>query len=107
MHNDYLLKYKIGFGALGFLTLIGLIMLLAQSGAVRHDNKIYKQANEIATKLNRYTDTNGKAPGRLEYIGVDDIPEDITYTKLATDKYKFCVNYERKSSNISTSYRLY
>lgn len=95
--NSRLFKYEIGLAVIGVFTFVMLVVVLIQAGAARHDNDLYKAADKIATKLNDYNDRHDKVPAVLETAGIDDVPEDISYTKLSKSRYKFCMTYKNDS----------
>lgn len=96
--NHRLFKYQIGLAAIGVFTFVMVIVVLVQAGGARHDNNLYKAADKIATKLNDYNNRHDKVPVLLETAGVEDVPEDINYTKLSNTKYKFCMTYKKDSA---------
>jgi len=98
-----LTKYKIGLGIVGLFTVVITIWALAQAGATKQDNNTYSTANNIASKLNTYTDTNDTAPYSLTYIGVYNPPSTISYTRLSNSSYRFCIDYKTTSSDFSAS----
>jgi hypothetical protein len=104
MRNSPLFKYKIGLGAVGLFVFVLLIMVLVQGGSVKHDNEIYKKADKISTKLNDYTDSKNKVPVSLDQVGVSDVPEDISYTRLSSTRYKFCMTYKKTGNNYGADY---
>ena len=102
MHQS-LTKYKIGLGIVGLFTVAITIWALAQAGATKQDNNTYNAANNIANKLNAYTDANDTAPYSLTYTGVYNPPSAISYTRLSSSSYRFCMDYKTASSDFSAS----
>lgn len=92
-----LIRYKIGIGALGVLTLVLLIVVLAQAGATRKDADTYDAANKVVTKLNNYIDSKQKLPATLESAGITDVPSTVSYHKSSEKTYEFCVTYSAAS----------
>lgn len=96
-------KYKIGLAVVGLFTVAITIWALAQAGATKQDNNTYNTANNIANKLNSYTESNDTAPYSLSYAGVNNPPSTITYTRLSDSSYRFCIYYKTASSNFDAS----
>jgi hypothetical protein len=94
-------KYYLGLGVLAVFTVVLVIVLLAMAGGSRQDAQTYKKANQIADKLNSYTGKNYKAPNSLDAVGVKDVPDTITYTRLSSTSYKFCATYKASQSSAS------
>lgn len=102
---DNLFKYKAGLGVVGLFTFVLLLILLAQSGATRHDKNAYKHADKVANQLNDYTDTHDTVPSSLSDIGAQDVP-DISYTKLSSQRYQFCITYKKSGNNYNASQKI-
>lgn len=96
-------KYYIGLIVVGAFVLIMLVVVLLQGASARQDNQLYRQANKVADKLNSYVDKNSKVPESLADAEITDVPGGITYTKKATDMYKFCVTYKSASKGFDMS----
>jgi type II secretory pathway pseudopilin PulG len=103
MMQDRLAKYKIGLAVIGLFTLVILIMVLAQAGAAKQDKETYDKANKVANKLNSYIDDKQRIPASLNVTGVKDIPDTITYKRISTTKYRFCVTYKADSSGFNAT----
>lgn len=98
-----LTAYKIGLGIIGLFTLLLMVVVVWQAGDYKHDNKLNQQASGIADTLNSYIDNNQSVPSNLAQAGVNDPPSGITYTKLSSDSYKFCVDYRSSANGFSSS----
>lgn len=96
-------SYRLGFGILWLFSLVVLIVVLTQAGAVRHDNQLYRRADTISTKLNDYTDGYHKVPASLAAARITNVPSAITYRKLSAKSYRFCVNYRSASSDYNST----
>jgi hypothetical protein len=48
--------------------------------------------------LNSYVETSQTIPGSLRQAGVKSVPKTISYQKLSSSSYKFCVTYKGTSS---------
>lgn len=95
-------KYKIGLAVIAVFV-FGLVVYVAiQASAAKEDNQTYKKATKIADKLNTYTLTKS-APSSLSAIGITDVPDTISYTRLSSTRYKFCVTYKSDSSGFDAS----
>jgi hypothetical protein len=95
-------KYYIGLGVLGLLTLGLLIYVIIAGGLSRQDTITFKSANQVANKLNNYIEAKQKIPSDLSEAGVTDVPDTISYTKLSSSSYKFCMTF-RSASGESVS----
>ena len=93
-----LTKYKIGLGVIGLFVVGLLIYLLAQAGATKHDISTYKAASNSADKLTSYINDKGTIPVSLAAAGIKNVPRAVSYTKLSTEKFRFCVAYKTTSS---------
>ena len=102
MHTS-LTKYKIGLGVIGLFTVIITIWAVAQASATKQDNNTYNTANNIADKLNTYTDMNNFAPYSLTSIGINNLPSSITYYRLSDSSYRFCIDYKTSATDFSVS----
>lgn len=91
-------KYRIAVIVLCVLSLGFFLYVAAQGVSAKQDVETLKSAQDAATKLNSYTGKNGTVPQSLEQAGVKDNPSTITYQKLSSSQYKFCVTYKSKSS---------
>jgi len=93
-----LLKYRIGLGVIGFLTLIVCAVVLDLAGAHKQDAKTQAAANKIADQLNNYVDDRQKVPPTLAAAGIKNVPSTISYIKQSSDIYDFCVTYKGSSN---------
>jgi hypothetical protein len=91
-------KYYLGVLALSVLSLALFIYVAAQGISTKQDTKTLAAAQSSADKLNSYIDANGTIPASLEQAGVKNRPDTITYQKIGTTQYKFCVQYKGSSS---------
>jgi type II secretory pathway pseudopilin PulG len=100
-----LTQYRIGLGVIGLFTLVVLILVVAQASATRKDQQTENAANSIATKLNDYTDASstGVAPASLSQVGINSIPDTISYERITSYTYYFCAKYQEASTDFSTS----
>jgi len=96
---DPLFLYKVGLAVIGLFTLVILLFVLVGAGAVKQDAKTEKAANKIATKLDTYITINSKIPDSLAVAGVHEDTSHITYTKLSSTSYKFCITYKQASDS--------
>lgn len=102
--ENTLKKYKLGFLAIGLITLGLFVWLVVQASATKSDAKTLKAAQTAADKLNSYSQG---VPDSLAAAGVKDVPSSIKYTKLSSTKYKFCVTYKTTSSDFDASNTLF
>lgn len=93
--------YQLGLAVVGFFTLVLVIMLLTQASGVKKDSVTYQKAQEVADKLNTYTQDHNSVPASLEALKVQDMPDTISYTRINNGSYKFCAAYSSTSSNFS------
>ena len=101
--QNALLKYKIGLAVI-MICVIGLAGWLGvQSNATKADSQTQKTATEVAEQLNDYVSQKQKIPDALIEAGVTDAPGEITYKKLSSERYEFCVNYRTASSGYSVT----
>jgi hypothetical protein len=96
-------KYIVGLLVIGTFTFVLLIIMLVQAGGVRQDTKSYKAATKIADKLNDYTLDHNTVPTSLSSIGEKDVPDTISYERLSSTHFKFCVTYKSDSTNFSAT----
>lgn len=96
--QNKLTKYKIGFGVLGIFTLVLAIMVLTQGAATKQDTETYNRAQKIADKLQDYTSNKAIIPSSLKVAGVTGSTDNITYTKINSESYKFCITYKTNTS---------
>jgi hypothetical protein len=96
--NKSLLKYKIAFLVLLLLTVGIAGLVLIEASTTKHDTNTNDTANNIATQLNSYVETSQTIPGSLRQAGVKSVPKTISYQKLSSSSYKFCVTYKGTSS---------
>lgn len=94
--------YQIGLAVIGFFTLILVIMLLTQASSVKKDNLTSQKAQEVADKLNAYTENHSSVPSSLDALNVQNVPDTITYTRIDNGSYKFCATYNAASQGFST-----
>lgn len=95
-------KYKIGLLVVGVFTLGMAGYVMIQAGAAKEDNETYKKATKIADKLNDYT-LRKSPPASLQAAGIQDVPDSVSYTRLSSTRYKFCVTYKADSSGFDAS----
>lgn len=98
-----LLPYILGLSVLGILTLILLVMVIVKAGDYKYDQKLFNQANAIASKINNYVDKNSSRPTNLRQAGVSNVPSGISYAILPSGKYRFCVDYRGSYSSLTAT----
>lgn len=87
-------KYYLGLLIIGLLT-IGLAAYVINVGMQgKQDKQTYDKAQEIAEKLNDHISKEQEIPATLSEIDVSDAPGSISYEKLSSKQYKFCVTYK-------------
>ena len=87
-------KYYIGILILLALTLGLTGYTFVQAAGGKQDKETEKKAKSIASKLNNYITRNQKIPEKLSDAGIKDVPTTVTYSKLSSKEYKFCVTYK-------------
>jgi type II secretory pathway pseudopilin PulG len=102
MHNS-LRKYQIGLAIIGVFTLVLIVIVLVQASATKQDTKTTRVANDIATKLEAYISDKQAIPSSLSAIDVSDVPTTISYQKLSSSSYKFCLTYKSASSGFDAA----
>lgn len=95
-----LLKYKIGFLALGLFTVGIALFLVLQASATKKDSETYKQAEKTANQLNEYLSQKQAPPSSLEAAGISYDKETVAYKKISSEKYQFCVTYKADGTTI-------
>lgn len=103
MKKSPLFKYQLGLAIIGVFTLVVVGLVFVQASATKQDAATDKRANEIADKLNEYVSARDTIPASLSEASITDVPASITYTKVSSDSFKFCINYKSTSSNFDTS----
>ncbi|HSW80055.1 MAG TPA: hypothetical protein VLG47_04740 [Candidatus Saccharimonadales bacterium] len=101
--NKNLFWYKVGLAVIGIFVVGVAIFVMMQAGNTKKDADTDKAANKIADKLNSYIENNQTIPDTLRTAGVADVPATITYTKLGSSSYKFCVTYKANSSGFDAT----
>lgn len=97
-------KYVIGLSVLAVLTLGLVVTVVVQGSGAKTDKETYKTAKAIGADLEDYIDDKNIIPSRLSTATNMNIPEEITYTKVTSKEYKFCVEYNSATSgSFSTS----
>ena len=96
-------KYYIGFIVLAIVTLGLAIYVVGMGVQGKQDRQTETRAKEIAKDLNTYVRTNNKIPTSLEDAKITDVPSTITYDKIDSTRYEFCVEYKTSSRGYSTS----
>lgn len=102
--NKQLVKYQIGLAVIGVFALVMLIIVVVRAGGIKHDNETYEKANKIATKLDSYVTSKGTPPNSLADAGINDVPEEVTYKKLSSTRYEYCVDYSSNGDGYSSTY---
>jgi len=102
MPDTRMRKWKIGLLVLGVVTLGLLVYVMIQGLQSKQDRVTYKQATKIADKLNSYITNNRTVPVSLTAAGIDDVPDNITYTRKGTSKYEFCITYKAANTDVSS-----
>lgn len=102
MNDPRLRKWQFGLGVLGVVTLCLLGFVVVQGVNGKQDRQVFKQATEIADKLNNYVDSRQQLPESLSDAGVSDVPGAITYTKKSSDTYEFCVTWHASNADVSS-----
>jgi hypothetical protein len=90
--------YKLGLGFIGLVVFTIVVATIVQAGHARDDQQAYKQANKMADKLNGWVDKEQDIPNSLAAAGIQNTTSAITYQKLSTQRYKFCINYRSANS---------
>jgi hypothetical protein len=99
MKQKSLTKYKIGFVLLGLFVIILLVVVISQARATKDDTNTYNRATTISTDLNTYIVNNDLVPNSLADANISSVPSTISYQKLSSDSFKFCVDYKTTSSD--------
>ncbi len=103
MGKNSLRWYRLGLLGLGIFTLVLLIVLVVQATGAKQDNTTSQKAQEVADKLNDYTASHNGVPASLDSLKVSNVPSTISYAKLSSTSYKFCVTYKSASQDFGVS----
>ena len=98
-----LIRYKIGLVVVGLFVVGLLVVVLSQAGGAKQDAKTDKAANDISTKLDDYISSKQAIPETLTAANIKDVPSTISYKKMSTESYKFCVTYRSASSGFDAN----
>jgi len=98
-----LAKFKLGLIIIGGFVIVLLVMVVTQASATKQDNNTYNRAGSIADTLNNYVDTKNTIPESLVAAGIYDAPATISYQKLSSSKYRFCVDYKTSASDFDVT----
>jgi hypothetical protein len=90
-------KYYVGIGILSLFTIMLLVYVLIQSSSFKNDKKVNEVAVSVAEELNDFVRKEQKVPESLSEVHSGDIPNEISYTKESSKRYKFCVTYSSQS----------
>ncbi len=94
-------KWVMGIRLLLGLVLVLLIFVLYRGISSKQDRQTFQKASSIAAQLNSYTDSKFKVPNSLAAVGAKDVPSTITYTKLSSTTYRFCVTYKYSNKDVT------
>ncbi len=100
--NKSLLKYQLGLAIMMVFSLVLLVIVLTQAGSAKQDGETYDKATKVANALDTYAVTNGP-PDSLAAANIKDVPPQVSYTKLDSSHYQFCVNYKSDGSSIDAT----
>ncbi|MBI2592417.1 hypothetical protein HYW36_02995 [Candidatus Saccharibacteria bacterium] len=92
-------KYYFGLAALFVLTVVFVVITLAQGKSSKRDEQTSKKVESISTKLMDYVYQQNSVPSSLNEAGIQDVPSTITYAKLDSERFKFCAYFDRASSS--------
>jgi hypothetical protein len=90
-------RYKAGIAGIAMILAGAIGLGLWQWHNTRHDSQTLSSANDIAQKLNSYTDTHKTVPADLKTVGVKSVSKDITYKRVSDSRYEFCVSFRTQT----------
>lgn len=98
--QNKLFKYQIGLAVLGLFALGSMVFLIIQAGTTKQDAETHKQASKTADDLNDYISQKQTIPSSLESAKITYNKESVSYKKISSEKYTFCVTYKTGGSTI-------
>jgi hypothetical protein len=106
MQQTSLLKYKIGFIFVGIFVVVVLFLVISQAQDTKDDTATYNRVVSISNSLNQFINADTATiyiPSTLGQAYISNVPSTISYQKLSSDSYKFCVDYKTSVTDFSPS----
>lgn len=94
MKKYSLFRYRLGLIAAVCVSLGLFATILHQAQLNKQDELIRKTADNIENDLSNYVYDKQLVPESLAAAGIKKVPPYITYKKLTTKSYRFCVTYK-------------